>query len=166
MLFNEFLALHKGTVIKYTKMIARKNRVHDLDLLDDMLQAAFISISQSLPSYEPTKGCRSAWAFVKRNATREIYGAINIGNGQARYPRYEPPVLVRDTEDPMFHPTMEQRILIRQLFKRLNKQQKRLIKLHYFQDMDMGDVAKKLKLNRTWVHRLHNRALITLRGTE
>lgn len=131
------------------------NTMRDKALAEDLLQSAWLKATLALPKYEPRGIKFSAWLFaIARNECklhwRKGINEVSLDDN------------LHDTFTPQTNQT-ENSILVEQLLKKLQPEDRELIQLRYISDLPLNDIAKILNINFVAVRvRLH-RALAKAR---
>ena len=133
------------------------NTLHDRSVADDILQTSWLKAIEALPNFKERNGGFSAWIFsIARNEMR-MYWRKN--NRQVEFDYNLHDISFKDEIN-------EEMQFVEQLIKKLEKEDRELIRLRYIADLSFKDMTKILNINqvtlRVKIHRAlgHARSII------
>ncbi|PIZ85775.1 hypothetical protein COX94_02130, partial [Candidatus Nomurabacteria bacterium CG_4_10_14_0_2_um_filter_33_9] len=113
------------------------NTLHDWSVADDILQTSWLKAIEALPNFKERNGGFSAWIFsIARNEMR-MYWRKN--NRQVEFDYNLHDISFKDEIN-------EEMQFVEQLIKKLEKEDRELIRLRYIADLSFKDMTKILNI--------------------
>jgi RNA polymerase sigma-70 factor (ECF subfamily) len=137
------------------RSIARKFLRNDIEYVPDIIQETFIDVFQSANTYDPSRGTVKTWIsylVFHRTQKRRIYLGALMRNPNADKSGIDELARATSVPDDRLTPDrwmrrMDFRKCLHAVLTSLNEKQRKTIILHFFQEKEMGEIAKEIGEN-------------------